>query len=255
MIILKRSTSDIWRVSDLLTNVKCYDIDSGGLEWAFKENPKLDVILHTAASYGKKGSFSDLLIANICFSMKLLEYALQYKVRCFCYTDTKLDRFTSAYSLSKLQFAEWGKYVADNNKISFIDTRIEHMYGDMDDDNKFIPWVIKNCRDNVPYINLTLGEQKRDFIHVDDVVSAYEMILKENKTGGYEKYEIGTGKTITIRHLVENIKEVIGASTELRFGKMAYRLNETMESKANIEALVKLGWQAKMSIDDMISSL
>ncbi len=255
MIILKRSTSDTWRVSDLLNKVKCYDIDSGELERVFKENPKLDVILHTAVSYGKKSSFSDLLITNIYFPMRLLEYALQYKVRCFCYSDTKLDKFTSSYSLSKLQFAEWGKYVADNNKIAFIDTRIEHMYGDMDDDNKFIPWVIKNCRDNVPYINLTLGEQKRDFIHVDDVVSAYDMIIKENKISGYEKYEIGTGKTKTIRQLVENIKEVIGTSTELRFGQIDYRKNETMESKANIEALVKLGWHAKMSIDDMISSL
>lgn len=43
IVIIKRSFSDIYRIKNLLTKVKSYDVDKTNLEWVFKENPKIEV--------------------------------------------------------------------------------------------------------------------------------------------------------------------------------------------------------------------
>ncbi|MGC8729298.1 MAG: NAD-dependent epimerase/dehydratase family protein, partial [Elusimicrobiales bacterium] len=47
IIILKRSFSNTWRISNYLNKVKYYDIDKTDLSIPFKEN-KIDYVIHTA---------------------------------------------------------------------------------------------------------------------------------------------------------------------------------------------------------------
>lgn len=61
-----------------------------------------------------------------------------------------------------------------NKQTKMINIKIEHMYGALDDENKFIYWLINKLKQNVEKIDLTSGVQKRDFIYIDDIVSAYE---------------------------------------------------------------------------------
>ena len=39
--------------------------------------------------------------------------------------------------------------------------KIFHMYGENDSMKKFIPFIINEIKNNVPYIDLTEGDQKR----------------------------------------------------------------------------------------------
>lgn len=255
VIILKRTFSNTWRINDLLNEIKCYNTNEKETQKAFLDNPNLDAIIHVAASYGKNGNISSLLKTNLLFSIELLEYALKYNIKNFCYANSKLDKYTSNYSLSKHQFAEWGQYLSKKDNLKFIDIKLEYMYGKDDDENKFIPWIIKTFRENKPYINLTLGEQKRDFIYIDDVVSAFMTILDNISSNDFNDFEIGVGKTVAIRDLIENLKSRFNADTKLNFGALPYREYETMESKANIENLKKLGWMPKINLQSGLARL
>ena len=124
------------------------------------------------------------------------------------------------------------------------------MFGENDSPSKFIPHLIDTILREEKFIDMTLGLQTRDFIYVNDVVSAYETILKnELKLTNYQEYEVGSGKSFSIRHLAELIKKISNSKTELNFGAIPYREGEIMESVCNNKKLIELGWISKFSLN------
>lgn len=247
VIILKRSFSDTSRLKGVLSSVAVYDLDRSPLSDPFRDHGKLDAVLHTATCYGRGGeSFSEVCEANLAFPLRLLEAACSHEAVRFINTDTSLERGINAYALSKKQFSEWGKLAAESGRIRFVNVVLEHFYGPGDDDGKFVTHVIKSCRQGVPELKLTKGEQERDFIYIDDVVSAY-LLLLENGSGAepaFVEYPLGSGQTVSIRALVEMISRLTGSTTQLNFGALPYRQNEAMRSVADVGALERLGWKA-----------
>jgi nucleoside-diphosphate-sugar epimerase len=104
--------------------------------------------------------------------------------------------------------------------------------------------------EQVERLELTAGEQQRDFIYIQDVVDAYGLLLHQGLSQGwtgFETYDVGSGKAITIRNLVEQIKQLTRSRTELQFGAVPYRAQEVMYAVADITPLQQLGWQPRYS--------
>ncbi len=161
-------------------------------------------------------------------------------------------KYLNSYALSKKQFSEWLKQLAGKMKV--VNIQLEHMYGPKDDNKKFIPYVIEQCINNVPGLKLTLGEQKRDFIFIQDVVSAYLCLLNKYKClqDDYNEIEVGSGNSVTIRELVKTITKITSSRTRLLFGALPYRGNEIMESIADISMMKNLGWSPLVSLAEGI---
>ena len=260
VVILKRSFSNANRLAAELSKVKSYDIDKmTDFTRVFSEQ-HIDVIIHTATCYGRHGeAVEQIYNVNLNFPLKLLELALRFNTDIFFNTDTFfntdiiLSKYLNWYALSKKQFSEIGQQFAGMGKINFIDAKLEHMYGEDDANTKFVTFIIEALQKNIEELKLTAGEQRRDFIYVEDVVEAYWKILaSQNEDKKYQQYEVGTGKTISIKDLVLLAKEITKSRTKLLFGAIPYRENEIMDSKANTDLLEKLGWQAKMDIESGI---
>lgn len=252
VIVLKRSSSNLDRLASILPGLSCYDV--ADLSAPFKEG-KVDAVIHTATCYGRHGeTAAEIVEANTAFPLRLLETASHFNTDTFFNTDTVLDKHLNGYALSKNHFLEWGKLFADCQKMRFVNIRLEHMYGPGDDASKFTTHVIKNFLANVAEINLTLGEQKRDFVYIDDVVAAYEILLENagNQADLFQQYDLGSGKAITIRKFVETVHQLTGSSTHLNFGALPYRENEIMHSAANIERLKSLGWHCQTNVAEGI---
>ena len=125
------------------------------------------------------------------------------------------------------------------------------MYGPYDSDTKFVENMIQNIAvQRVPKVSLTKGHQKRDFIYIEDVVSAYLTLLEYGRTQNFllETFELGTGQSTQIRDFCEKIKLLSNSSTILAFGDIPYRKDEMMESRANISKLLRLGWSPNFSV-------
>ena len=177
VVVLKRSTSDMWRLKGFEHTFKSYDIDRVPLQKAFEEQP-IDTVIHTACVYGKKGeSMQQILETNLMFGIKLLNTAINFNTRTFFNIGTLLDRQINAYALSKKQFEEWLQLASD--KIQVVNLKLELMFGEQDGNDKFTSWILNELRQEKPNIPLTAGLQKRDFIYIDDVVSAYLTCLEQ----------------------------------------------------------------------------
>lgn len=252
IIILKRSTSDTRRIAEILPLIASYDVDRCELSQPFEEHEPIDVIIHTATAYGRKGeSVQEIFETNTAFPLRLLEVATSFKTETFFNTDTCLPRDLNSYTLSKKQFADWGKFYANQGKIRLVNILLEHFYGPDDDDSKFTTWMVKSCLQNVPELKLTAGEQERDFIYIDDVVNAYLLLMERRGDLGvaYREIELGSGTAITIRQFVELVHRLTGSITRLNFGAISYRPNEQMEIKADISDLIELGWMPNTTLE------
>ena len=220
----------------------------------FKEN-KIFAIIHAATVYKRStDSTQNLLLSNILLPVKLYELANRFKVSLFLNTDSFFNNvkynysFLPDYTLSKKHALEWLRLLKGRCKL--INLKIFHMYGPHDSPDKFIPHITGALKNNLPHIDITLGEQTRDFIYISDVVEAYKMVLKKSSLmENFEEFEVGTGKETSIKEIILRIKELTQSVTKLKFGALEYRSNEIMKSKANIKALCDLGWAPKITIE------
>lgn len=251
IIILKRSFSNTFRIDDLLGKVKSYDIDSIEIEEVFKEN-KIDIVLHCATDYGRKNtSILQIIEANLILPVTLLELGRNYGVSCFINTDTILDKGINQYSLSKKQFKDW--LLSYTGKMLCVNVALEHFYGAGDDKTKFASFIVDAFLKKVPSIDLTKGEQKRDFIYIDDVIGAFLKIIAHTETlkNNFYEYQIGSDRPIAIKEFVLLIQHLAkNDTTKLNFGALPYRSNETMESAADLRAIRSLGWSPRYSLED-----
>ena len=258
VIALKRSSSDMYRLKGFEDKVLLYDIDDMDMKEIFQKH-HIDIVLNTVTDYGRgDSSISDMLESNLLFGVRLLENATKNRIRTFINTDTLLDKDINAYALSKNQLLQWMQFLSSETQR--INIKIEHMYGPLDDEKKFIYWVIKQLKDNVEKIDLTTGVQKRDFIYIDDIVTAYMAIINSlDKFSSFEEFELGSGESVEVKEVLNliygQVKHKQDVQTKLNFGAVAYREKENMNMKVDISKLHALGWKAKVKLKDGIKKI
>jgi len=252
VVVLKRSTSNQWRIEHLTGRYKSYDLDIQPLKLAYEEQ-QIDCVIHTACHYGRNGDpIIDVVESNLMLGLKVLDVSLVHNVKTFINADSFLTRDLNTYSLSKKQLVDWLKQLS--NSIKVVNLKIEHIYGPKDDATKLMAWIVSELEKNIPEINLTTGIQKRDFIYIDDVVSAFMCALESSGNfPDYYELEVGTGQSIEVKYFIENLKQVFDqlngqTDSQLNFGVVPYRQGEIMEYKVDNRALRQLGWQPKVSL-------
>jgi nucleoside-diphosphate-sugar epimerase len=259
VFILSRAISKNRRIQNILNKINLLYFENYDQIESIIKTVKPDIVIHTACSYGRKSeSLKEIFDANYFYGLAILNSLkiINQKIH-FINFDTILSPLTNYYSFSKNQFSNLGLFISNdsNNKIRFLNIKLQHIYGPDDDLEKFSSYIIQSCYNNVDSINLTLGDQKRDFIYIDDVVSAIHIILKNINDLKTNQIELGSGKTITIKKFVLTIHKLTKSKSNLCFGSLEYRKDELMYSKANISQLSKLGWFPKYSLKDGIKNI
>ena len=254
---LKRTTSDTWRIADIVDQIDLVDIDVLSVNDIFSER-SIDVIVHAATSYGRSNeTLSEILYANIYLPLSILESGIVNGVTAFLNADTFFNVQTVLpfglhnYVRTKKDFIAYARQMAERSRIHFLSLQIEHMYGSGDSEGKFLPTLIRAFLQDKPEMELTLGEQERDLIHVDDVAHAFEILIERHSEIEtlIESFEVGSGKTISLREMVDKAHCLCSADTKLMFGALEYREGEIMSSRADIKPLVELGWKPEIDLD------
>jgi len=264
-IALKRSTSDTSRITEFLDhpNVVIVDIDlCDDLNQLFQDHA-ISGIVHTAVEYGRENhSVHKILSTNMMFPISLIEYAIKHNVEFFLNTDSYFNKSNMSYSyllhysLSKKSLLTWLKYFSKDIKV--INGVLEHIYGEYDSSTKFLEFLIQEIAiKKKKTIDVSHGDQRRDFIYVKDVVSAYLKLIDfalHNKFR-YRNFEIGTSQSVPLKQLIRSIIEISDSPTIPNFGAIPYRKDEIMDSHADIVELENLGWKPEYTLEQGLSNI
>ncbi len=249
IIILKRTTSNIFRIKDFINNCKVYDIDLKSINEIFNEN-KIDIVIHLATNYGRnEESVIDIINSNHVFPMMILENAKKNHVSHFINLDTSLNSKVNFYSLTKSHFKDFLEKYSSN--LNILNIELEYFYGPGDANWKFINMVFNKFANLEKEIKLTSGSQHRNFIYIDDVVNALNLVIKNlnEKTKGFKSIGIGADETISIKDLVNMCKQISNnKNTILNFGSIIRIENETKSLKCDNSYLKQLGWIAEVDL-------
>ena len=101
------------------------------------------------------------------------------------------------------------------------------------------------------------GKPYREFMHSDDMAEACVYVMNNvdfvDVSRGMNEVRnthinLGTGKDITIRELVEMIKEIIGTQTVIEFD--ATKPDGTYRRYMDVEKIHNLGWSHSIEIEE-----
>jgi UDP-glucose 4-epimerase len=93
------------------------------------------------------------------------------------------------------------------------------------------------------------GEQRRDMVHVQDVVSANMFAMNCKKVFNMESYDVGTGNNISLNE----IKVIVNKHfPDVVFEHHQSRPGEVLSTVANTRRLNRLGWKSRIKIDQGI---
>lgn len=167
--------------------------------------------------------------------------------------------FHSPYGCSK---GAADQYVLDYCKSYDLKTvvfRMSCIYGPHQFGNEDQGWVahfLISAIKNNPVVIYGDGKQVRDILHVEDLVNAFQLALKNMDTLAGKVFNIGGGpqNTVSIKEILEMIKDLVNPNLpisykEWRRGDQYYYVSDTSKFKQ------LTGWKPKYSVKEGVADL
>jgi UDP-glucose 4-epimerase len=164
------------------------------------------------------------------------------------FTEDMTPRPGDFYALSKLMGEEFVGFFARRHGLRTVVMRPSIIYGPGQTGGMFIPALIDALRAGREF-PMTAGEQKRDFVYVEDVASAVLAALEHEDTS--TTVNIGgcvSGPIVEVARIAEKL---VGTSGLLRPGAVPYREHEVWDyALDSTRAEEVLGWRPRVSIEE-----
>lgn len=231
-----------------------------------KFNPEL--VIHLASyltSKDDENSMLKIIDSNINFGTNLLDALQHTELKTFINIGTFSEYlnndglFKSAYlySASKTAFRSILKYYSEKKKFGWINVIPYTIYGGKDKNKKILDYIISSIYSdtNVP---LSEGEQKLDFIHIDDVVDFFITLIKKSNEIKEEfiEFHLGTGISTSLRELGEIVEQSFNKKIHIDWGRLPYRERDVMLARAEIKKNKEiLDWEPKINLESGIKRM
>ena len=144
----------------------------------------------------------------------------------------------SSYSKAKLRATNYIIDLCKKKLFPAIVLRVYQVFGPGQKSNRLIPYVIKSCLNNMNF-NCSDGNQKKDFLYIEDFISIlFKILNKKNKELDGKIINIGTGKPVQIKKIINLIRDSIKKGRPI-FGKIKLRKDEPSLLYPNINLAFK----------------
>ena len=191
------------------------------------ELPKdIDLVIHLAGLSGVKDSLNrptDYWKTNVIGTQRLFEHYENTRI-IYASSSTAHEPWKNPYAMSKYSMEQ----LFHTNSLGL---RFTTAYGPGARKDMLIPQILKG---RVNYINVN---HSRDFIHVNDLISAIETVMKIDLRG---VIDIGTGESNKLVDIVDYFK--------IDYDKKMGDETERLDNKADISIMEDYNWSAKTDL-------
>ena len=169
------------------------------------------------------------------------------------FTEIMKEEPVSPYAIAKLLTTNTALMLYKNYNYPICIVRPSNLFGKYQTKDKFIPYILEKLKNNEEILT-TFGEQKRDFIYIEDFIDIIQKLLEKSSLIRGEVINVGSGTSISLKDIILYLKEKLNSTSEIKFGAIPYRENEMMNFCLNISKLesildkeLKLKWLEKIS--------
>ena len=163
--------------------------------------------------------------------------------------ETSVLQPLSPYGIHKLQAEQIVKEFNDFYQIQTCSLRIFSAYGN--GLKKQLFWDMYQKFLNADTIELYgTGKESRDFIHVDDIVRAFHLVLDHGKFNG-DALNIANGEEYTIDYVSEVFRRHFKGEKSIGFNNHI-KQGDPLNWRADITLLKSLGYQQTISLEEGI---
>ncbi len=156
---------------------------------------------------------------------------------------------SSPYGASKAAATAYARMFTNSFRLSTVVLRPSVVYGPGQSDRMLISQVMKAMSKNRS-VEVTRGEQTRDFIYVEDVVKAIIRSLTVPSAGG-EVWNVGSGEVVTVRDCLERIERITGRTGLIEYGKRSYSENEIFQYELQVQGTyAAFDWKPSVTLDE-----
>lgn len=97
-------------------------------------------------------------------------------------------------------------------------------------------------------------EVYRDFLHVDDVIDAYESLLEQGRAG--ETYNLAGGQSYRLRDILDLLARKSGRSVAFRVSPSRYVPESAAPLRVDLAKVTRdTGWKPRLGLDDLLGDL
>jgi nucleoside-diphosphate-sugar epimerase len=228
-----------------------------------------DYVVHLASTKNRKSELVDfsesynqnlltsLNVINACCHLPELKRLIfigscdEYGLVSTPYHETQRGIPTNAYGLSKLAITQILSGLFHSHRFPSVVLRPSVIYGPHQGSEMFLSALILSLVAGNDFA-MTAGDQYRDFVYVDDVVSAIIQALNADEKVNGKVFNIGSGIAWQVKDVASLVAKKMGQSSieHIKFGAVPYRPNEVMDYAVDItQARSVLNWQPATSLE------
>jgi UDP-glucose 4-epimerase len=239
-----------------------------GTDTAAPAMSKADLVFHLASSTYPSTSNSDAafdLESNLVGSVRMLHYAVKYHVQRLIFIssggtvyglprqnpipETHPTDPICSYGIHKLAIEKYLYLFRALKDLDSVVLRVSNLYGEFQSLERPLGAVSHFTHRAIAGKAIEIwgdGEVRRDYIHVDDVVSA---LLKAIPYKGPERlFNIGSGRSTSLNQVLELIRQRVGKGIVLHY--MPARRFDVQENVLDISrATRELDWKPSVSLE------
>jgi dTDP-glucose 4,6-dehydratase len=224
----------------------------------------VDQVVHFAAETHVDNSIADPLVfaeTNVLGTLRLLMFALRYKVEKFLHISTDevygsiREGFSvesdphdpsSPYAASKSGAEKLVFAYAKTHGLPVLVTRSSNNYGPRQHGEKFIPTCLRNALAGRPIPVYGTGLNERDWLYVEDNARAVDLVLRQGVIG--EAYNIGANNQRPNTDVARRLLSACGQSEEL-IEFVEDRKGHDFRYAVDTKKIEALGWTPEWTLD------
>ncbi len=259
------STGKLSNLAGIESNIEIIDGDIRDLNAVNKAANGVEYVLHLAALASVPLSIKDPGTShevNVTGTLNVLQAGRLAKVRKVVFSSSsavygdstelpireEAERHPlSPYAVGKLNGENYARTFWETYKLPTVSLRYFNVYGpNQNPDGDYaavIPKFIQFLLCNQSPVVFGDGEQSRDFVYIDDTVTANILAATNEEMVGGE-YNVASGNRFTLNQLLEELSKITG--TEIDADYVDTRGGDILHSYADISKLKALGFEPKV---------
>ncbi|MDD4969927.1 MAG: NAD-dependent epimerase/dehydratase family protein [Paludibacter sp.] len=155
------------------------------------------------------------------------------------YVEEQREIPNSTYGILKQTTSNLALLLQSNQGFPAMVVRPGNLFGKYQNDQRFVSYLFNQLKQNKT-VEVTLCEQKRDFIYVVDFVRIIQKILKRYEVFVGEIVNVSSGESIQLKQILEQMKSLLASTSEILYGEIPYRENEPMDLRCSVIKIEKL---------------